>query len=371
MSEILRQVAAAARLQLLKLRRLETFDEVRLKIGEEDESCKIMSKRVAFGRVNIPPFVAFGRAGRVLHLYESPGSVILLTDEGEKLFSEVTVDGEAIESKPLRTITAAGKIYHVIERDEDGLLLTIDSIFATEKPEDTRTKKHLCVAEITKGKFWKITSNVAGSYTLTEKVALPAPTEGEGGGGGGGARPGGSGSNGSSGNPTPPGSGTRGSGSLNSGSSNTSSSSGSRSSGSRSSGSGSSSSSSKTAIIPFGKTFIGFEITESPNHRNRLVMVLPTDEKGTASALLDARWLATTNNTVFKAGCAVGIPALVHGRIHGNQVMVATSEPYPPRVVVTIEGDAAGEWSGPRFREFKPEEAESNGKFWRRAHGEA
>lgn len=100
-------------------------------------------------------------------------------------------------------------------------------------------------------------------------------------------------------------------------------------------------------------------------------MVLPTDEKGTASALLDARWLATTNNTIFKAGCAVGIPAVVHGRIHGNQVMVATSEPHPPRVVVTIEGDAAGEWSGPRFREFTPEAAQSNRKFWGRAHGEA
>lgn len=369
MSEILRQVASAARLQLLKLRRLETFDEVRLKIGDEDESFKIMSKRVAFGRVNITPFVAYGRAGRVLHLYESPGSVILLTDEGEKLFSEVTVDGEAIESKPVREITSAGQIYHVIERDEDGLLLTIDSIFATEKPEDTRTKKHLCVAEITKGKFWKITSNVVGSYTLSEKVALPSES---GGGGGGGARPGGSGSNGngSSGN-HPPGSGTKGSGTKGSGSGSGSGSKSSSSSSSRSSGSGSSSSSSKTAIIPFGNKFIGFEITESPNHRNRLVMVLPTDEKGTASALLDARWLATTNNTIFKAGCAVGIPAVVHGRINGNQVMVATSEPHPPRVVVTIEGDAAGEWSGPRFREFKPEEAESNGKFWRRAHGEA
>ena len=358
MSEILRQAASDARLQLHKLRRLETFDEVRLKIGEEDESFKIMSKRVAFGRVNVPPFVAFGRAGSVLRLYESPGSVILLTDAGEKLFSEVTVNGEAIESKPLRTITEPGQIYHVIERDEDGLLLTIDSIFATEKPEDTRTKKHLCVAEITKEKFWKITSNVVGSYTLTEKVDLPAPTSSEGGTAGRGA--GGSSSNGSGGN------GSGGSRSAASTSAPSSSSSRSRSSGS---GSGSGSSSSKTMIIPFGNTFIGFAITESPSPRNRLVMTLPTDENGKASAQLDPRWLATTNNTIFKAGCAVGVPAIVHGRVHGNQVMVATSEPHPPRVVVTVEGDAAGEWAGPRFRVFPPEAAASNAKFWGRAHG--
>lgn len=364
-------LADQARQHLLKYRKLEAFDEARIKLATDDESFRMMTKRVAWGRVNTMPFILEGRGTGTLSLVESPGVVILRNDKGEKQFTDVTVDGQPIESRPVRKITADGVIVHKITRSSDGKVVTIDSSFQTAKPDDTATEKHLVIASVTKRKFWHVRTLVAGSYTISE-VARSAGTEAPApgaapaplaillgphlpGSSGSGGNPGGPGSSGSSG-------GGGGGGGSNSGGSGTKS--------STSKPSSSSGSSSKSAIVPFGDSFIGWEIAESPSPRNQSFHVVPIID-GRGQFKLEPYWMATTTNSMVRSVCATGQPAICYASVEGNVVDVFTSLPAPLSAVVVIEGDAAGEWSGPRFREFPEDQVLANNAFWASAHGEA
>ena len=274
---------------------------------------------------------------------EAPGVVIFEDTDGTLTPVIPTYEGTDLTELPEFDISPGQSTWHIHQFDDSGKLSAVHVLIGSEKPEIQQGESILKIATLKKdGTRYYVDTHVGGVYVLTH----------------------GSGSSSSSSSSSSsPSSDSQPSDSQPSDSSSAPSDSAPSESGP--------SDSSKTAIVPFGKEFIGWFAVESPQTMFADVVRVAIDANGEGLARIPKEFLSSTHpDSIMATSAMPDAPVLSCARvvIVGDIPHIYASIEPKQRASVTVRYEAVARTSPPRWKRYTEKQYKKNLAFYAQAH---